>query len=118
MKRGTARLPLDVGGKTYDIACLRTALAGLGGPGRFPASIAILLEGMLRRAGFAFPDEAVEALRSWPRPGPLPVSFRPGRVLLQDYTGIRCWWIWRRCRTKRWRGGCRGTPSGAPFRPT
>ena len=84
----TAQRALSVGNETFDIACLQTSLASLGGPGRFPVSIAILLEGMLRQGGFAFSDDVLESLRSWPRPGPLSVPFRPSRVLLQDYTGI------------------------------
>ena len=87
-ERAPARRPLTVAGVTYDIACLTTALAEPGGVGRFPASIAILLEDLLRQGGFAFPDAVQEALRRWPAPGAVAIPFRPSRVLLQDYTGI------------------------------
>ncbi len=83
-----ARRALQVGAATYEFACLRTALAGVGGPERLPASIAILLEDMLRQSGFRFPPETLEALHGWPRQAALTVPFRPSRVLLQDYTGI------------------------------
>lgn len=88
MQDAGARRALQVRAATYDIACLRTALAGVGGPERFPASIVILLEDMLRQSGFRFSPETLEALRGWPQPSALTVPFRPSRVLLQDYTGI------------------------------
>ena len=72
---------------------------GLGAVNRLPVSIKVLLEGALRRAedgSGAAPDASadavadVEALAGWGRAvaTAASVSFRPGRVILQDYTGI------------------------------
>jgi len=79
---------LEAAGGRWRIACLRTALAGCGGPQRFPASILVLLENLLRGGGCAFDPATTAALQSWPRGGAITVPFRPSRVLLQDYTGI------------------------------
>ncbi len=68
---------------------------GLGSVGQLPVSIKVLLEGALRHAEEA-PDAAgdpssdVQALAGW---GDAPsagrsVAFRPGRMILQDFTGI------------------------------
>ena len=68
---------------------------GLGDVGRLPVSIKVLLEGALRRAEEEGGDQAgaaadVVALAAWS--GPLgaggSVGFRPGRLVLQDFTGI------------------------------
>jgi aconitate hydratase len=68
---------------------------GLGAVGRLPVSIKVLLEGALRWAE-AEADEAtgaaadVMALASWrgPTGDGGSVGFRPGRLVLQDFTGI------------------------------
>ncbi len=59
--------------------------------GRAPVTLKILLENVLRNAGRGIvrPDE-VETLAAW-RPGvaaEAEVPFMPGRVLLQDFTGV------------------------------
>ena len=58
---------------------------------RLPFSIRILLENVLRHAGNGVVDEShVRAVASW-RPEPdrsLEVPFMPGRVVLQDFTGV------------------------------
>ena len=58
---------------------------------RLPFSIRILLENVLRHAGNGVVDEShVRAVANW-RPEPdrsLEVPFMPGRVLLQDFTGV------------------------------
>ena len=72
---------------------------GLGAVGCLPVSIKVLLEGALWRAeesAGAVPDASADAiadvvaLAGWGRAtaAGTSVSFRPGRVILQDYTGI------------------------------
>ena len=67
---------------------------GLGAVGQLPVSIKLLLEGALRHAEQAVdardPASEVRALARW---GDAPgagrsVAFRPGRLILQDFTGI------------------------------
>ena len=68
---------------------------GLGTVGQLPVSIKVLLEGALRHAeqvsdATADPASDVQALAGW---GDAPiagrsVAFRPGRMVLQDFTGI------------------------------
>ncbi len=67
-------------------------LAGLDGadPSRLPHTVKILLENLLRRAGSRdVTDEDVRALATWPEPASgVNVAFMPGRVLMQDFTGV------------------------------
>ena len=69
----------------------RVAELGLGEVDRLPVSLKVLLEGSLRRAAGGLAAEAdVAALAGWPgtiEPGRA-VSFRPDRLILQDFTGI------------------------------
>ena len=64
---------------------------GLGHIDRLPYSIRVLLEGALRHVdGFLVHDKDVAALAGWTA-GALPtaeIPFMPGRVLLQDFTGV------------------------------
>ena len=55
---------------------------------RLPATVAILLENLLRHQG----DPAqIAALRAWtPEAVKAEIEFRPARVLLQDFTGVPC----------------------------
>ncbi len=85
--RGT----LDVGGRKYEIFRLR-ALAERGlDPARLPYSLRILLENLLRMEdGVTVTAADIEALARW-RPGTVSdreIAFTPGRVLLQDFTGV------------------------------
>jgi len=84
----SARRTLEAAGSRYEIACLHTALEACGGPQRFPASILVLLENLLRSGGCVFDPAVTAALQDWPRGSAITVPFRPSRVLLQDYTGI------------------------------
>jgi len=88
----TARRTLDVQGESFDFFSLSAALLehGLDGPSRFPVSVCILLENLLRRGGGAFDELTGSALSAWGRTGraALTIPFQPARVLLQDYTGI------------------------------
>jgi len=64
---------------------------GLGPVDRLPVSLKVLLEGSLRQVGEGLATEAdVAALAGWPgtiEPGQS-VSFRPDRLILQDFTGL------------------------------
>lgn len=87
-----ARRTLDVDGRAFDYYSLSAALqdGGLGDPARFPVSICILLENLLRSGDGRFDPPAISALTIWRNEGrtKLTIPFRPARVLLQDYTGI------------------------------
>jgi aconitate hydratase len=53
-----------------------------------PHTVRILLENLLRRAGTRDVSDAdVRALASWPAPA-ADIAFMPGRVLMQDFTGV------------------------------
>ncbi len=85
-------LPL-AGNKTIHYHSL-SALAEQGYEGirRFPFSLKILLESLLRLQDHEAYDEShVQALASW-QPGGDPAEFPylPSRVLLQDFTGVPC----------------------------
>ena len=55
---------------------------------RLPKTVLILLENLLRRAGSRdVSDDDVRALAAWPGPAG-DVAFMPGRVLMQDFTGV------------------------------
>lgn len=87
--RGT----LSVGRKQYGYFRLRALESqGLEKVRRFPTSIKILLENMLRNEdGYAITREDIGNLLSYPEvlQGAVPdVPFMPGRVLLQDFTGV------------------------------
>jgi aconitate hydratase len=71
---------LEVGGRRYAIQ----RIDGVAGVERLPYTLRILLENVLRNGGDA------DAVASWePRAEPSrEISFAPGRVLLQDFTGV------------------------------
>jgi aconitate hydratase A / 2-methylisocitrate dehydratase len=77
-----ARSTLTVGESSYEIH----RLDSVEGAARLPYTLRILLENVLRHGE----DEAVEAVAKWaPREEPSrEISFRPARVLLQDFTGV------------------------------
>ncbi len=82
---------MTVGGREYRIARL-DALERAGLPvGRLPYALKVLLENLLRfEDGTTVTAEDIEALARW-EPSATPskeISFRPGRVLLQDFTGV------------------------------
>jgi aconitate hydratase len=67
------------------------ALKGVGDVARLPYSIKVLLEACLRNLdGFVVTQEAVEALAKYNAKavGEQEVPFMPGRVVLQDFTGV------------------------------
>ena len=58
---------------------------------RLPFSIKILLENLLRNVdGFQVSEKDVRQLAGWNAKAPAPVElpFKPGRVVLQDFTGV------------------------------
>jgi aconitate hydratase len=71
---------LTVGGRTYAI----TRIGGVGRVERLPYTLRVLLENVLRNGGDPDP------VASWdPHAEPSrEISFSPGRVLLQDFTGV------------------------------
>ena len=76
---GVSPSTLSAGGRSYEIFRLE-------GAERLPYTLRILLENALRHGE----EEDAEALRRW-QPAAAPsdeISFRPARVLLQDFTGV------------------------------
>ncbi|MCA9097338.1 MAG: aconitate hydratase, partial [Planctomycetaceae bacterium] len=65
--------------------------AGIGHVDRLPYSIRVLLEACLRNVdNFVVNEEDVTNLANWNAAAPLQVEvpFKPGRVVLQDFTGV------------------------------
>jgi len=87
------RRTLAVGGATYVYYSLRAAEeAGLTGISRLPVSMKVLLENLLRNEDGAETNEAdLRAVSAWvENRGSVEheISFRPARVLMQDFTGV------------------------------
>ena len=58
---------------------------------KLPYSIRVLLEAVLRNVdGFVVNEDDVKKLAAWNAPAPeqCEVPFKPGRVVLQDFTGV------------------------------
>jgi aconitate hydratase len=86
------RTRLSAAGSSFDIFSL-AALEKRGFPGlaRFPYSLKILLENLLRREDGRFVDpDDIHALASWDvrSRAQKEIAFTPARVLLQDFTGV------------------------------
>ncbi|MCC6676120.1 MAG: aconitate hydratase [Phycisphaerales bacterium] len=67
--------------------------AGIGHVGKLPFSIKVLLESMLRNLdGFVVTADDVSGLANWNAKAPAKeeIPFMPGRVVLQDFTGVPC----------------------------
>lgn len=79
---------LSVNGKHYKISSLKNL--GSNKVDHLPFSIRILLENVLRNYdGFSITDEHIQTLLSWqPQPEDKDIPFMPGRVLMQDFTGV------------------------------
>ena len=87
------RRELEVGGKTYHYYSLRAAeAAGLAGISQLPASMKVLLENLLRNEdGTSVSGDDLKAIAAWiENRGSVEheISFRPARVLMQDFTGV------------------------------
>jgi aconitate hydratase len=75
----------------YDLGALQRQ--GIGRVERLPYSIKVLLEAMLRNLdGFVVTADDVSGLANWnPRASTqAEIPFMPGRVVLQDFTGVPC----------------------------
>ena len=88
----TRRL-LTVGDKTYAYYSLQAAEeAGLSGVSRLPISMKVLLENLLRyEDGVSVGQDDLKAVAAWiDNKGAVEheISFRPARVLMQDFTGV------------------------------
>ena len=69
------------------------AKAGVGDPERLPYSIKVLLESCLRNLdGHVVTEQDVQALAGYQAKnvGETEIAFKPGRVVLQDFTGVPC----------------------------
>ncbi len=88
-----ARRELTVGDKSYVYYSLRAAeQAGLEGISRLPVSMKVLLENLLRNEdGVTVGEDDLKAVAAWlSNKGATEheISFRPARVLMQDFTGV------------------------------
>jgi len=88
-----ARAALRVGDRSYRY--YRLDAAGVPDLARLPYTVKVLLENLLRNADAegvpVSPDDA-RVLATWDpaRPAEYEVPFMPGRVVLQDFTGVPC----------------------------
>ncbi len=85
---------LAVGGKTYTYYDLNAlSRQKIGHVEKLPFSIKVLLEAMLRNVdGFVVTNDDVMGLAKWnaKKPEQMELPFMPGRVVLQDFTGVPC----------------------------
>jgi len=84
---------LKVGSKEYTIFQLsKMEKAGFGDVSRLPFSIRILLESAIRNYDdYQVTLEDIKTLSGWKPVSELKeVAFKPGRVILQDFTGVPC----------------------------
>ncbi len=80
---------LEVGGKVYRIARLGALEARGFVVGRLPYTLRILLENLLRlEDGVVVTAQDIEALARWKGIESGEIAFMPGRVLMQDFTGV------------------------------
>ena len=90
--RATQTLTTPLGDLTvYRIGRLKEL--GLGDIDRLPYSIKVMLEAVLRNVdGFAVTEDHVKAVAQYDakQPGDGEIPFLPGRVVLQDFTGVPC----------------------------
>ncbi len=79
-----------IGGQHYRYANLLSLAKKYPQIQHFPYSIRVLLENVLHHVdGFAVTREHVESLLNWQKTqGQATVPFSPGRVLMQDFTGV------------------------------
>ncbi|PZG19108.1 aconitate hydratase AcnA [Nonomuraea aridisoli] len=84
-----SRDTLRVGDASYEIF----RLDAVDGAGRLPYSLKILLENLLRTEdGANITADHIRALGGWdPQAAPsVEIQFTPGRVIMQDFTGVPC----------------------------
>ena len=84
-----ARTRLEAADGPLELFSLRwLADTGVGDTSGLPRTVKILVENLLRRAGTRdVGDDDVRALARWPEPA-ADVAFMPGRILMQDFTGV------------------------------
>ena len=86
------RRTLKAGGGSYDYYSIEAAEQALGlNFSRLPFSMKVLLENMLRfEDGRSVKQDDIKAFGDWLKSGKSDqeIAFRPGRVLLQDFTGV------------------------------
>ncbi len=85
-----AKLTTPNGDYTY-LSLPKLTAAGLGSMDRLPFSLRVLLESCLRNVdGFIVNEEHVRQVAAWnaAAPAQVEVPFLPGRVVLQDFTGV------------------------------
>ena len=86
------RRSLEVGGRSYDYYSLAAAeSAGLGDISRLPYSLKVLLENLLRfEDGKSVTVDDIKGVAAWleERRSSQEISYRPARVLMQDFTGV------------------------------
>jgi aconitate hydratase A / 2-methylisocitrate dehydratase len=89
-----ARETLDINGETYSyIRLAALAEAGLGDISKMPYSIRVLLEAMVRNHDeFIVTSDHIKALAGYNAKNVVATEmpFMPGRVVLQDFTGVPC----------------------------
>jgi aconitate hydratase len=85
-----ATLDTPLGKRTYHRL---DALRHLGAVGKLPYSIRVLLESVLRNLdGRVYTEDHVRSIAAYDprRPAQEEIPFMPGRVVLQDFTGVPC----------------------------
>ena len=86
------RRSLRVGRRSYDYFSLKAATkGGLGDVARLPFSLKVLLENLLRHEdGRSVRTQDIKAFAQWlkRRKSAREISYRPARVLMQDFTGV------------------------------
>ena len=85
------RRTLEVGGSSYDYFSLEAAAGAIGDVSRLPYSLKVLLENLLRyEDGRSVTTDDIKALAEWAkdRRSDREISYRPARILLQDFTGV------------------------------
>src|SRR5690348_559128 len=84
-----ALVPLQVGDRSLLIAPI-DGLRGGADRGRLPYTLRILLENVVRAAALSADDgREARAIAAWQPDEPQnEISFRPSRILLQDFTGV------------------------------
>lgn len=92
LDRHQTQLQLSVNGKTFTYYSLPASYAaGLGDCSRLPFSLKILLENLLRHLdGEIVTTEDIQAVADWlhTKSSQREITFRPARVLMQDFTGV------------------------------
>lgn len=82
---------LTVDGKEYDYYSLDEASNTTGDISKLPFSLKVLLENLLRHEdGRSVKTDDIKAIGEWldKKTSDHEVSFRPARVLMQDFTGV------------------------------